>query len=239
MDDAERRLALDEFYGQLQLLERAVGGKRILSECDGRMNWPRRGVYFFFEDGEFREDGVTPRVVRVGTHALRPSKSTLWGRLSQHKGSVGGSMPGGGNHRGSIFRLHVGTALLTSRNWPEEVRRSWGSGNTAKGRVRADEYPVEVAVSRHIRSMPFLWVAVDDEPESGSDRALIETGAIALLSNAGRPAIDSPSALWLGQLADREAIRTSGLWNVDHVHRSPSVEFLNVLSRHVEVITAV
>ncbi|NNN07921.1 MAG: hypothetical protein HKL85_01855 [Acidimicrobiaceae bacterium] len=233
MDLAERLLALDEFYGQLQLLERAVGGKRILSECDGRMKWPRRGVYFFFEDGEFRDDGVTPRVVRVGTHALRPSKSTLWGRLSQHKGNVGGSMPGGGNHRGSIFRLHVGTALLTAGDWPEAVRLSWGFGNTAKGVVREGEYPVEVAVSQRVGSMPFLWVDVDDEPDYGSDRGVIESGAIALLSNAGRPAIDPPASSWLGQLANREAIRTSGLWNVEHVQSSPSVGFLDVFSRHV------
>ena len=148
-------------------------------------------------------------------------------------------MPGGGNHRGSIFRLHVGTALLTSGDWPAGVRVSWGSGNTAKGKVREDEYPIEIAVSQHIGSMPFLWVAVDDEPDSGSDRAVIETSAIALLSNARRPAVDSPSALWLGQLANREAVRTSGLWNVEHVHSSPSVGFLDVLTRHVGAVTAV
>ena len=79
-------------------------------------------------------------------------------------------MPGGGNHRGSIFRLHVGTALLTSGDWPEEARASRGSGNTAKGRLREDEYSVEVAVSQHIGSMPFLWIAVDDETTAWLER---------------------------------------------------------------------
>jgi hypothetical protein len=41
------------------------------------MSWPRRGVYFFFENGEMRsETGTGPRVVRVGTHAMRSGLPT-------------------------------------------------------------------------------------------------------------------------------------------------------------------
>jgi len=48
------------------------------------------------------------RVVRVGTHGLKTgSTSTLWGRVHQHRDT----REGGGNHRGSVFRLHVGQAL--------------------------------------------------------------------------------------------------------------------------------
>jgi hypothetical protein len=63
------------------------------------MVWPKRGVYFFFETGESRSDsGSGPRVVRVGTHALREgSRAKLWTRLSQHQGTI---TTGGGNHRG-------------------------------------------------------------------------------------------------------------------------------------------
>ena len=68
---SERRADLDRFYALLAELEGLRGGKRLLAECHGRMGWPQRGVYFFFEDGELRDDGVTPRVVRVGTHALQ------------------------------------------------------------------------------------------------------------------------------------------------------------------------
>lgn len=233
MDLAERRDALDRLYEQLALLEAAIGGKRTLSECRGAMGWPRRGVYFFFEDGEFREDGVTLRVVRVGTHALRPSRSTLWGRLSQHRGNVGGSLPGGGNHRGSIFRLHVGTALLGAGDWIDAVAASWGSGSTANRAVRELEYPLEVAVSRRIGAMSFLWVAVDDEPSASSDRGVIEAGAISLLSNCDRKVIDRASDLWLGQSANRAAVRSSGLWNVNHVRDAPTTGFLDTLSGHI------
>ncbi|MEX2551954.1 MAG: hypothetical protein WD627_03005, partial [Actinomycetota bacterium] len=99
---------LERFYHLLFELERRVGGKRTLGECHGRMRWPARGVYFFFEPEERRSSYGTMRVVRVGTHALTPgSSSTLWGRLRQHRGRGSGS----GNHRGSIFRLHLGAAL--------------------------------------------------------------------------------------------------------------------------------
>ena len=148
-------------------------------------------------------------------------------------------MPGGGNHRGSIFRLHVGTALLASGDWPKEAKGNWGTGSTAKGRVREDEFAVEVAVSRHIGSMPFLWLAVDDETGTSSDQRVIEAGAIALLSNTDRSAIDSSSASRLGQFARREAVRTSGLWNVEHVQSSPTSEFLNTLRRHIQTTTSV
>jgi hypothetical protein len=65
------------FYALLGRLEEALGGSRTLADCHGRMGWPQRGVYFFFEPGELRRDG-TRRVTRVGTHALTStSKATL------------------------------------------------------------------------------------------------------------------------------------------------------------------
>ena len=102
---------LVRFYSILDSLQHKIGGSRKLADCSGRMVWPRRGVYFFHELGENRSDtGDGPRVVRVGTHALTAGSGTkLWTRLSQHKGSP---KTGGGNHRGSIFRLIVGAALI-------------------------------------------------------------------------------------------------------------------------------
>jgi hypothetical protein len=230
-----RRAELDHFYVLLAKLEERCGGNRRLAACHGRMGWPQRGVYFFFEDGEPREDGVSPRVVRVGTHALGPSKSTLWGRLSQHKGSMGGSMPGGGNHRGSIFRLHVGTASLASGAWPESIRSSWLVGSSAKSDVLRAEYPLERAVSDHIGAMPFLWLGVDDPAGPQSDRGVIEAGAIALLSNLDRAPTDAPSAGWLGRRAGSRLVRESGLWNVNHVQDLPQGSFLDVFAQWVRV----
>ena len=148
-------------------------------------------------------------------------------------------MPGGGNHRGSIFRLHVGTALLAADIWPDSIRASWGGGSTARREVRELEFPLEAEVSHHIGEMPFLWVAVDDEPNSRSDRGAIEAGAISLLSNLDRPVVDSPTGSWLGHRADRYAVRSSGLWNVDHVRKPPTIDFLATLNSHIEMLVAI
>jgi hypothetical protein len=106
-----RTVDTDRFYSPLATLTEKVGRPR-LRDCTAADRWPSDGVYFFFEDGETRTDARTPRVVRVGTHALtEQSRTTLWARLRQHRGTLAGQNPGGGDHRGSIFRMHVGTAL--------------------------------------------------------------------------------------------------------------------------------
>jgi len=232
----ERRERLNHFYGLLRDLEDGLGGRRTLGECHGRMGWPRRGVYFFFEPGEFREDGRTSRIVRVGTHGLKEgSRSTLWGRLRQHRGSLGGERPGGGNHRGSIFRLHVGTAVLR-REGLEGQYPTWGVGSSGKKVVRVHEHPIEKLVSEHIRSMSFLWLEADDEPGPRSLRGYIERNSIALLSNHGRlsspEANDPPSSMWLGAGCRSEGVRESGLWNSNHIDEEYEFDFLKILERY-------
>jgi hypothetical protein len=80
----ERRDHLITFYSLLDRLEKNIGGTRTLAACSGRMGWPKRGVYFFRESGEARtETGEGPRIVRVGTHALKEATPrTRWNRLS-------------------------------------------------------------------------------------------------------------------------------------------------------------
>jgi len=226
----DRLTHLRRFYSILQSLEEAVADKRVLSECNGRMAWPIRGVYFFFEPGEARtESGSGTRVVRVGTHALtKKSQTSLWQRLSQHRGTQSTE---GGNHRGSIFRLLVGTVLMSRH--PEVRCDTWGQGNTASSAVRRDEHHLEVLVSQHIGAMPFLWVAADDSAGPESVRGYLERNAIALLSNSNNPPMDAPSPGWLGHLCPRDRVRRSGLWNSNHVDENYDPAFLTVFERHV------
>lgn len=181
-----------------------------------------------------REDG-RQRVVRVGTHALTSrSRTTLWNRLMQHRGTVGGTLAGGGNHRGSVFRLHVGAALLNrDGNHADGTRDTWARGSNASRAVRLAEHGHEVAVSGCIGRMPMLWLAVPDPPGPDSDRGRIEANAIALLSSVHQLRIDTPSSSWLGRWSNREAIRQSGLWNVNHVGQDYDPAFLDVLSTYV------
>jgi hypothetical protein len=72
---------LQRFYDLIAALDAAVGGARTLAECTGNLNWPKRGVYLFTEDGEIRtHTGTGPRIVRVGTHALKTGSGTAFGR---------------------------------------------------------------------------------------------------------------------------------------------------------------
>jgi hypothetical protein len=143
-------------------------------------------------------------VVRVGTHALKEGGSTtLWGCLSAHRGQL---RSGGGNHRGSIFRLIVGTALIgrDGHKFP-----TWGEGDSAAKDIRAAEVQLERAVSEVIRNMPFPWLAVDDEPGPASLRGEIERSAIALLSNFNKAPLDPPTPSWLGHNCDRDRVRAA------------------------------
>jgi hypothetical protein len=229
----ERLEDIKQFYMILEELEKRAGGKLKLEQCDGWMHWPERGVYFFFEEGEMRTtsgDGL--RVVRVGTHALvEGSKTTLWKRLSQHKGRGNG----GGNHRGSVFRHHVGTALIARDGWSGSEAKNWNISGSASRDIRQAEIPLERAVSQHICAMPFLWLAINDSPGPGSHRGLIERNAIALLSNydSGETPIDPASDKWLGAWASSKEIQSSHLWNVNHVAERYDKSFLQVLKFYV------
>lgn len=117
---------LESLYRLLSELRTRLGGFRYLHSSTGKSGWPNRGVYYFFDDDEPRASGSGLRVVRVGTHALRVgNRPTLWGRLHNHKGNDGGRYPGGGNHRGSVFRYHVGAAMVTQSGDHLGLLQSW------------------------------------------------------------------------------------------------------------------
>jgi len=225
-----RRDDVDRFYGIIATLREKCRGFRCLKECTRTLGWPERGVYFFFEDGEFREHGSTLRVVRVGTHAVSAgSRTTLWNRLHTHRGASGG----GGNHRGSIFRKRVGEVLLQVRSYSPEIGASWGVGNSAPKNTRLAELLLERDVSTVIGLMPLLWLEVNDTPGIASDRAYLERNCIALLSNFGKEPIDRPSERWLGLRSPQETIRKSGLWNTNHVDDGYTAAFLDVLEKYL------
>ena len=203
-----------------------LGGARRLSECTRMDGWPVRGVYFFFEEGERRkESGDGPRVLRVGTHSIaRGAQTTLWNRLSQHRGT----RDGGGNHRASVFRLWIGDAL--GRRGPDLHVDSWLDRRASTSSVKESEHPLECAVTAYIGSMPLLWLGIDDRAQ----RASVERSAIALLSNYGRICpLDTPSAGWLGRFSSSARVRESGIWNSQLVGSSYDEGFLRVLEREV------
>lgn len=224
---------LEEFYHTMRSLKDRLNGFRRLKNCSGSMDWPARGVYFFFDDNEPRGNKEDLRVVRVGTHGLKAgSKTSFWDRLRQHKGYEEGTRIGGGNHRGSVFRKHVGAAILEKMGRANQYV-SWGKGSTASSAIVEKEYEVEKWVSAYIREMPFLWLRVADEQGPNSLRGYLERNSIALLSNYHKLCIDPASQNWLGRFSSNDKITGSGLWNINHVDEGYEPKFLNLLEKCV------
>jgi hypothetical protein len=138
-----------------------------------------------------------------------------------------------------LFRLLVGVAIKNRDHRSDApswgVRGDLGAAALQFGRSRdeilANERPLEIAVSRYIRTMPFVWISVDDLPGPDSIRGVIERNGIALLNNHRRPPLDPPSAAWLGSYCDRERVRTSGLWNTNYVDEGYEPDLLELLER--------
>lgn len=219
---------IERFY---ELLRVTLGGSDPLpvAALTASTVWPRRGLYFFFEPGEYRSEGNTPRVTRVGTHAVSAnSKATLWTRLRTHRGT--GS--GGGNHRSSIFRSHLGAALIRAGFVSGDLT-TWLDQSLPLGAVRDAEAPIEMEVSRYIATMGIAFLPVDDDPGPRSDRAYLERNSIGLLATTGRRS-DPPSSTWIGLHSDRKSIRDSGLWNLDHLGFPYDPRFLEVMSIYAE-----
>jgi hypothetical protein len=163
--------------------------------------------------------------VRVGTQAVKAttlSRRSLWDRLEKHRGRQDGDA-GGLRRARSVFRRHVSTAIIRRDHLSDEALDNW-----YYYRHQPLEEQIEMAVSRYVGVMPFLWLDVPD----CATRHDIEAGAIALLSLRTGGA-DPPSPGWLGHYALKTEIRDSGLWNVRLTRGHYNPHFLDELKRNV------
>jgi hypothetical protein len=174
---------------------------------------PKQGVYFFFEPNEFRADGKTERIVRIGTHAAQAgSNSILYTRLKHHMGNKKDLT---GNHRASVFRELIGYSLINKNNLNYPF---WGDRSKKNNKaVKNSEVILENSVSTYIRNLEFTVLEIPGSASKNNDRDYIERNTIALLSNYNRQAIDPCSKKWLGFLSNKPNIQQSGLWNSRHV----------------------
>ena len=204
---AARIRDLDRLYGWLAS-ERDLG--RIFQFAElSKSSLPGRGVYVFLDPAEPNFRGLAPRVVRIGTHGVSAgSKASLRGRLRTHLGGVNEI----GNHRASIFRLHVGRAMLESGPGHASLA-TWGQGQDATREVKDAERAHEIAVTRYLQRLEVAIFEITDEPSKDSMRAQAEMQLIALFSDTMRP-VDLPAPEWLGSRSPVSLVRQSGLWNV-------------------------
>lgn len=209
---AKRCRDLKQLY---KMISEARGSGRTFLLSDLRnQKLPTRGVYIFVDLNERNFNGTPGRIVRIGTHAVSEgAKSTLKSRLRHHLGLGDGT----GNHRGSIFRLHVGRALLEKDGMRDQLQ-SWGDGQNAPSEVRALERKHEMRVSEYLRALEVYVLEIDDVPNKDSLRAAVERQLIALCSEELHP-IDRASENWLGRYSPMQSIVKSGLWNLRDVGR--------------------
>jgi hypothetical protein len=144
----KRRVAIARSYELFANLAKSKGLQRLRDILGEEL--PKQGVYFFFDDDEVTTFSTTvPRLVRVGTHGVSAgSVATLRNRLRTHLGTRADA----GNHRASVFRLHVGRAII-ERDGLHNDYPNWGKGQAAPKGITDREAPLEVKVSEYIGNL--------------------------------------------------------------------------------------
>jgi hypothetical protein len=220
-----RRERLGALYSLLENISLYVGLHTLPEAVAGPL--PAQGVYFFFDPHEATSySKKLPRLVRIGTHAVSAgSKATLRNRLRTHLGTKDGS----GNHRGSVFRLHVGQALIAR----DELRHrfpSWGKGQSAKRETIEQEGPLEKQVSSYLAKLMVVYIPIPGLAAKDSMRATIERHLIALFTE-NWAMIEPLSDEWLGRWSNRPQISRSGLWNVRCVGEAADLRMVEIAER--------
>lgn len=201
---------LKRLYAGLDSLTES-GGVLSLPEALEQTQLPQKGVYIFLDPEEVRHVGTGgPRVVRIGTHAVSEgSKATLRNRLRTHRGTGAGI----GSHRSSIFRLHIGAALMRRSCQFSEIA-SWGLSKAYTPEILSVERPLEEAVSRYIARLRVAIVPIEDAATKFSLRRHLEKNLIALFTE-DHIILDKANGGWLGNDSPNPTIRETGLWNIN------------------------
>ncbi|MFZ0914018.1 MAG: hypothetical protein WBQ76_01370 [Candidatus Korobacteraceae bacterium] len=186
---------------------------------------PTNGIYFFYEKGETGiHFGSKPRIVRVGTHRDGNFKSRIAEHFLLKERKMQFTVDQPPPHDRSIFRKHIGRALLNKAADP--YLAVWELDfTTRKGRIEnrhlrdiAKESEIERDVTRILRqSFSFRFIEIPDQAQrmgaEGLESALI--GTLASCDQCGG------SSQWLGNHSPKLQIRESGLWLVQHLKSKP------------------
>jgi hypothetical protein len=138
-----------------------------------------------------------------------------------------GTRTGAGNHRASVFRLHVGRAII-EREQLQKQYPNWGKGQSASKEITKLEAALEFRVSEYIGNLRVLFIPVLDLAGTGSMRATIERQFISMFTENICP-MEESSPSWLGRFSDKKSIRDTGLWNVRDVGSEYDLKFIPLL----------
>lgn len=165
---------------------------------------PPDGIYILFEKGETGHG--QDRIVRIGTHT---GAHRLPARLLEHFIVE--------NKDRSIFRKHIGRAILTRDKDPFLKQWEWDLTPSANRRKYSStlnlkrQSETEKRVSQYIRdNLSFVIL-----PVKGKEiRLALEAGLIGEISSCTEC---GPSDFWLGKYAPDKRIQKSGLWQIQKV----------------------
>ena len=164
----------------------------------------KNGIYIIFERGEFAH-GVD-RIVRVGSHS---SDDCLVMRINEHFINE--------NKDRSIFRKNIGRAILNKSHDP--YLSTWEIDLTSRlsrerYAYRVDHHrqeQIEAEVTKILHSnFSFCVIPV----EGKENRKYFDARLIATVAQCTQC---RPSKNWFGLYSTKEKIRSSGLWNYQHV----------------------
>lgn len=170
---------------------------------------PVNGIYLLFERGEKSHGG--PRIVRVGTHT---GVGQLPSRLGEHFLTP--------NKDRSIFRKNIGRALLNRdcdpflASWEIDLTKKAARALYAESVDLEYQAGIEATVSDYIRKN-FSFAVV--EVKNKEQRLALESRLISTVSLCEKC---RPSQDWLGLHAPNPKIGVSGLWQVQHLYKTPA-----------------
>jgi hypothetical protein len=186
---------------------------------------PRNAVYFFYEKGEYCGHQATkPRIVRVGTHRDGNFQSRIAEHFLLNERKMAFTQDQPAPHERSIFRKHIGRALLNKTGDPYlsvwEIDFTKRKTRDAKRHLRdiSREAAIEGEITQILRrEFSFRFIEIADQIQrmgsQGLERALI--GTLASCPQC------SPSDGWLGCYSPKAPIRESGLWLIQHLKAAP------------------
>jgi hypothetical protein len=183
---------------------------------------PENAIYFFYEEGEKWGHGSDmQRIVRIGTHKDGNFKTRISEHFLLNESKMDFDLYRPSPKDRSIFRKNLGRVLLNQEN--DDYLSVWNIDFTLKknreqhGHLRniAKEKQLELEITRVLReNFAFRFIMIDDEFErmgtQGLESSLI--GTVARCENC------RASATWLGNRSPIAKIRSSGLWQIQHLN---------------------
>lgn len=186
---------------------------------------PENGIYFLYEEGEScSHQTAKQRIVRVGTHRDGNFRSRLAEHFLLNERKMAFTRDQPAPHERSIFRKHIGRALLNKAQDPyisvwdiDFTKRKTRDANRHLRDI-GKEAAIEREVTQILReNFSFRFVEMADQIQrmghQGLERPLIGTLASCPLCG--------PSSGWLGRYSPNVQIRESGLWLIQHLKAAP------------------